>query len=497
MAGGLVQIPVNIDRSKDSPLQEQLADGIRELIVQDAIRPGMRLPATRALSHQLNVSRNTVKIAFNNLMSEGYLESNGTSGTFVCAVLPDLEINTLSPDLASQQIERVEATAPIHNRSPMFPTKSSSDLYDLRLGCMDPTFAPERTWRRLMLNHLPYRARHAKQGDIAGIEVLREGIANTVSPLRGMSVNPDNCFIVGEGYRAIDLVINVMLTPGDTVAVEDPCDAGIIFLLQKRGIKYLSITVDEDGLDVSSLPTENIKLVFVTPTHQQPLGVTMSNQRRQDLLNWAEHSNTHIVEWDTFGEFCYNDAPLPSVYSMDVKDRVIYINTFANWIGSDLSLGYMVAPNELIGRIRGVKEFIDPATPWLDQRITADFILSDGFFGHLRRVRQAYKQRRDAMLSAIETSFGKQELFGSNAGRHIVWKLPKGFPPILDLQSQAVEGQVYLQTMYDDYCCMKPKLCLHDPNRTILVGYTSLQEERIFESINRLAEIWSYKKKVF
>ena len=491
MASGLVQIPVNIDRSKDIPLQKQLANGIRDLIVQGTIRSRMRLPATRALSRQLNVSRNTVKIAFNNLMSEGYLESNGTSGTFVSNELPDIKISTLSSDLASQQTKGVEVTAPIRNRSPILPAQRSSDLYDLRLGSMDPTLAPERTWRRLMLNHLPYRARYAKQGDIAGIEVLREGIANTVSPLRGMSINPDNCFIVGEGYRAIDLVINVMLTPDDTVAVEDPCDAGIIFLLQKRGIKYLSIRVDEDGLDVSSLPTENIKLVFVTPTHQQPMGVTMSKPRRQDLLNWAEQSSTHIIEWDTFGEFCYDDAPLPSLYSMDATDRVIYINTFANWIGSDLSLGYMVAPNELIGRIRGIKKFIDPPTPWLDQRITADFILGDGFFGHLRRVRQAYKQRRDAMISAIETSFGKQELFGSNAGRHIVWKLPKGLPSVLDLQSQAAEGQVYLQTIYDDYCCMKPRLCLHDPNRTLLVGYTSLQEERIFDSMSKLAGIWA------
>ena len=453
----------------------------------------MRLPATRALSRQLKISRNTVKIAYMNLMSQGYLQSKGTAGTYVCTKLPDAAINALV-DTGSAGAEPVgHRPMRVFRRPVEAGGLSPVTAFDFGLRKVDQTIAPERTWRRLLLKHLPYRSRHAANMHPAGLDVLREAIANSVSPLRGMSIYPENSLIVSDDYRAFDIICSVIVRRGASIAVENPCDAGLAFLLRNRGATILPIPVDDDGIVVDRILAKTIQAVVVSPTHQQPTGVTMSKERRKQLLDWANDTGGHIVEWDTFGEFCYDDSPLPSLFSADNSDRVIYVNSFSTWIGAGLQLGYVVAPSGLFSQFVAVKEFLDPQTSWLDQRVTADFVSSDSFFGHLRRVRQTCKQRRDAMISAIANHMGPQNLSGQQAGRHLVWHLPRSLPSSLELQVQAAAAGIRIPTFYDGFCLMEPSEDHHKSASSLLIGYTALTEEAANEGMQRLADVWGLR----
>ncbi len=466
-------------------MQEQLEAGIRELIKQGTIKAGVRLPATRALSQQLGVSRNTVKNAYLNLMSQGYLYSSSTSGTFVSQKLPDLAISALAEDELS--LPKADLTI---DRPAAVLASPAQQKYDFRLASIDPTIAPERTWRRLLLRHLPYRSRHAGHVDSAGLAILREAIGSRISPLRGMSVSPDNTFIVCNDYRGIDTVGHALLRPGARVAVEDPCDTGLAYLLERAGVELLPIPLDDQGLLVEALPSQGVALVCVSPSHQQPMGMTMSLERRRQLLDWASESGAYILEQDTYGEFCYDDSPLPSLFSIDSDDRVIYVNSFSAWIGTGARVGYLAAPPLVSAQIAKAMPYLNPGTSWLDQRVTAEFISSESLFGHLRRVRQTFKDRRDALAAAIKANTGQPTVLGKKAGRHLAWHLPQNLPSVMELKRRASAAGIALATLYDFYRKIGPANSGCDPDRTVFLGYTAMPDEKLQEGVARLVEAW-------
>lgn len=484
----MVQMPVSIDRTLEDSIQDQLVNEIRSLIAQNTIKSGLRLPATRALSRQLKVSRNTVKNAYAHLISQGFLESNGTSGTFVCDNIPDVSIDTCKKiNVSAIENDKLYSHPGIATTQCPTEFSQSANTFDFSIRNSDPSIAPDRTWRRLLLKHLPYRSRYANNVSPAGLDLLRDAIAEYVSPLRGMSILSENSFIVSNDFRAFDIINKTMLNSESRVAVEDPCDAGIVYLLKNAGAIVIPIPVDNEGIVVDKLPMQDIDLVYVSPSHQQPTGVTLSLERRQSLLDWASKTGAHIVEWDTYGEFSYDDSPLPSIFSLDTDDRVIYLNSFQNWIGANLKLGYIVVPPGIAERILAVKEFLDPLTSWLDQRVIADFISSSSFFGHLRCVRQALKRRRDATIFAIDKNFGKQDVSGEKTGGHLVWSLPRDYPFSREVQEAASENGIVLPTLHDGFCCVDQHQKRYDPNHTIMLGYAALSEEVIADGVQRLA----------
>ena len=351
--------------------------------------------------------------------------------------------------------------------------------------------SPERTWRRLLLNHLPYRTRQTAQLDPLGLPLLREAIANRVSPLRGMAVAPESIVIMCDDYRAFDVINHAALKPGSRVVVEDPCDAAVRFFLNSLGVEILPVPVGKQGLAIEKLPLSNVDMIYVSPSHQNPMGTTMSLSQRQQLLDWAAEYDVYIVECDTFGEFCYEGSPLPSLYSLDDNDRVIYVNAFSSWIGSGSKVGFAVIPRELTDRVERMMTYLSPEPSWLDQRATGEFLSSEGFFGHLRRVQEAFRRRRDTLIRAISDSFGKQRLAGKSAGRHLVWHLPARLPDAVLLREQAAEVGATLSTLNDDFCRMALSPRRPDPARVIFLGYSALSEERIQLGITRIAEKWA------
>lgn len=302
-----------------------------------------------------------------------------------------------------------------------------------------------------------------------------------------MSIRTENCVIVPDDYRALDTISRLLTYRRKRVAVEDPCDAGLYYLLRSQGAELISIPVDEQGLIVENLADQDISSVFVTPSHQQPTGVTMSRSRRDELLKWASSTGGHIVEWDTFGEFCYDDSPLPSLFSLDKADRVIYVNTFTSWIGSGSQLCYVVLPSGLMSQFLTIRSFLNPEPSWLNQRVAADFISSDSFFSHLRRIRQHFKQLRNTLLDTITETMGEQYITGEQAGRHLVWHLPNNGMTPMEIQKKAGLIGVSIPTLYDGYCILGKVNTGFDPARTLLLGYSGITDEQARTGISRLA----------
>ena len=499
MNGGMIQIPILIDRSLNTTIKEQLVEGIRALIIKKIIKPKMRLPATRELSKQLSISRNSVKNAYCDLVDQGYLCSKKTSGTYVCEYLPkiDIGISHTCKEETSEGIFISDTQEPLN--ASVKHRMVEEDHYNFCLDRFDSNLMSTRTWRRILLKHLPYRERYANaqryanEKNEAGLKNLRTAIANSVSPLRGMSVNTDNTFIISDNYRALDIIIQAVLKQGSRVAIEVPCDSGIKYLFDRFGIEVVPVPVDDSGIIVDAIPKLNIDLVYVSPSHQNPMGMTMSLQRREQLLAWASRSNAYIVECDTDGEFIYDESSFPSLYSLDNEQRVFYVNSFSAWIGAGVNMGYLVAPPVFVSKIKQVKKALHAEVSWLDQNVILEFISSKKYYSHLRRIKHTYKERRDTMVRSIKNNFGEQHLSGFEAGRHITWHLPMDFISVKKLQRQALSCGVSLSTLSENFYCSETYKAKYDYSRVVFLNYVAMNKKDIESGISCLKDACELK----
>lgn len=481
-----VQLPLSVDPEKQESLQNQIVEGIRTLIVEGKILPQTRLPASRALSTHLGVSRNTVKIAYQNLISQGYLVGRGTLGTFVSTTLPDSLILATREKGQVDHPAHLDSASSKDRRVPFPIPPGTPGAINLDIRAIDPSLAPERTWRRLFIEHLPQKTRNLTMTDPAGLGALRESICNTICPLRGMTVDASDIMVVSNEYRALDIIIRTILKPGDPVAVEDPCDAGLIFLLASHGAAIIPIPVEQDGMVVSHLWQHTPKAVFVSPPHQRPTAATLRPDRRDALLAWAQEEGGYIVERDAFGEFNYTETPHPALCSLDASGRIIYVNSFSSWMGDSLQMAYVIAPSGLVARLLDKKRYLCPNPDWITQRVTAEFISSERFFGHLRRVRLQLKTRRDAMIDALNSLVEAPRITGHPAGSHFMWHLPDGAPDARDVQSAVREMGVDVPTLHDGYHQAHSHRPVFDQDRILLMGFAGLSEELARIGVARL-----------
>ncbi len=481
-----MQIPVSISRNTDVPIHEQLETNIRELIVRGDIPSDIKMPATRALKKQLQVSRNTVKTAYMNLISQGYLVTKSTSGTFVCTQLPDAKYMNLKSD-SKLSCEVIEDES--HSLRPsLLPGMGDSQKksYTFGLSGIDESIVPERIWRKLLLKHLPYRSRHARYVDEFGLDILREVIASDLAPLRAMSLQPDNIIIVNDEYRAFNLVNHAILKPGDYVAVENPCDRGVVFDLERLGVNILPIPVDKNGIVVDKIPDKPVSLIYVSPSHQIPMGTKLSLKRRYRLLEWADKVDAYIVENDTFGEFCYSGNLVKPLKALDTSNRVVYVNSFSKWIGSAAKMGFLAVPYEIKHKFQGAISYLNPGPAWIDQRTAADFISSQSLFGHLRRIHQTMIDRQSAITQAITRCFGEQKLTGYKGGQHLVWHFPSEFPDASELVTSAREYNIFYWSLQNEFFFSSRSKRKPALDRCLVIGYSGLPDESIKHSIEML-----------
>ncbi|MDY0927531.1 PLP-dependent aminotransferase family protein [Enterobacter sp. CFBP8995] len=386
----------------------------RQQILAGQLKPGDRVPAIRTLASELRVARKTVEAAYEILIGEGYFVSQGAKGT---RVNPELI-------LAAAAEEAVLPAPPASDASLREPKG------ELRLGIPALDEFPHKKW--LLISGKAARTLRADEmilPPIMGYQPLREAIASYLNISRGLNCQPEQIFITS-GYRAnLRLILAVLAQPSDKVMFEDP---GYFFgqkLLKRIAPNLHYVPVDRQGMDVDYLLRyhADARFAIVTPTHHSPLAVTLSLPRKHQLLEWAQHNDSWIIEDDYDGEFHYTRKVIPALKSLDVYDRVIYTGTFSKTMMPAMRVGYLVMPKETIARFSELGEILETGMSLLPQKILSQFLSEGHFYRHIKKMRTLYQQRRRMMLDALQACFPDVFDFElTDGGMHIVAFLPRG-----------------------------------------------------------------------
>lgn len=411
-----------LDRADKRPLQDQIVAYFREAISSGQIRSGSRLPPTRELAAELGVARNTVALAYERLIAEGYLDSRAGSGTFVTEGLVKAKPNGNSvavrrPSTRGQRTLNAVTGFVASSTLPLTPGLPALDQFPFSLWARLST----RFWRREQRDLLPY-------GDPAGYAPLRVALARYLRAARGIACEPEQVLIVSGSQAGIDTTARVLLDPGDQVWVEDPGYISGRSALAANGARLVAVPVDDQGLD----PREgerlapNAKLAVVSPSHQYPLGAIQSLPRRMAMLDWAERADAWILEDDYDGEFRYAGKPVSALHSLDPEGRVLYLGTLSKVLAPSLRIGYLVVPTDLVDAFVAARVVSDRHVSIEIQAVVSDFIEGGHLAAHVRRLRPIYDSRRRALLKAFDKIRDLVEPIDYGAGLHFIAHLKGG-----------------------------------------------------------------------
>jgi GntR family transcriptional regulator/MocR family aminotransferase len=434
---------IALDRRSDLPLFRQLYEGYRKLILTGQLRPDSQLPSSRDLAKSLRVSRNTVLNALEQLIAEGYLYGKVGAGTFV-SDLPSTKAHRQprgvdleeQPDLSweAQRSLGYIVVPPPAKIKPFWSGVPALDKFPLGV------------WSRLASRQI----RKAKSSDLhysdpAGSARFRTLVAQYLREFRAVQCEADQILIVSGSQQALYLIARVLLNRGDSVAIEEPNYPGARHALSAGGADLLPVPVDNEGLRISELATlkSRVRAVYVTPSHQCPLGMTMPLPRRLQLLDWAATASAWIIEDDFDSEYRYTSRPLSSLQGLDHSERVIYLGTFSKVMFPGLRLGYVVLPRHLVRPFCAARQVIDFCPPQLSQAVMSDFMEEGLFVRHIKRMRRIHHERQKAMLTALRRQFGSRlEVTNTDSGLNLVVWLPAGVNDV-EAQQMAWDRGVY------------------------------------------------------
>ena len=470
------------------PLYRRIYHALKSEIGAGRLLPGARLPSTRALAADLDVSRNTVVLAYEQLAAEGYLANRDRSKATVAGKAPSPSLPASSRPKAKDR-PRLSAYGRRLTKDPAMAPSGSYAIrpglrYDFRYGRPAIHEFPRETWRRL----LAARARRNSLDTFgyaapSGYTPLRKALADYLRRARGLNCDADQIVIVNGSQQGFDLAARVLLDPGDAVVIEEPHYHGSRLPFEAVGAKLIAIPVDAEGLETSRLPAV-ARLACVTPCHQFPTGVIMPLGRRLALLDWASRTGAWVIEDDYVSEFRYEGRPLEALQALDRAGRVIYVGTFSKTLFPALRLAYLVLPHALVKSFVAAKWMADRYTAMLGQEALTDFITSGHFERTLRRSSARNAVRRRVLIEALDRHFGgRVEIAGENAGVHLLVWLNRVAPREVDsLIARAARAGVGVYPISPYY--------LRPPRRAgLLFGYASLTEADIRAGIRRLAEV--------
>ncbi|WP_222842185.1 PLP-dependent aminotransferase family protein [Endozoicomonas montiporae] len=479
----LVEIPdLRLDNNSNTPLFDQLYQTLRTRVLNRLLSPGTRLPSSRKLAQQLNVARNTVIAAYEQLIAEGYLESKSGSGTFVTEELPEAwfqaEAQSHSPPKPIQNIALSNYAEAIRDEN----VRKNGSNQGFTVGVPDLKGFPARLWNKVS-SSIP----HAGLTELMGFQYpqglpeLQEVITDYVRSSRAVRCESDQVVITQGAQQALDLCARLLLNPGDPAAMENPGYTGARRALHATGAHVTALPVDEHGVMVSALEQLDPppKLVYVTPAHHYPLGSVMSLQRRTRLLNWAATHNSWILEDDYDSEYHYQNRPLASLQGLCKNSRVIYIGSFSKVLFPALRLGYTILPKELTNVFTQAKMEHSGETPVHIQATTAAFIQQGYFSKHLKRMRVLYAEKLECMLKACEKLTPWCKIHTHGAGMHLV----------IEFTAELCEKSVYNQLVKQKvYCSKLSRYYLEEPVKSGLVlGFANSSEEEIRTKVEQIA----------
>jgi GntR family transcriptional regulator/MocR family aminotransferase len=430
VASGVVPV-ITLDRKVPTALHRQIYDALRLAITEGRLRPGQQVPSTRLLAKELGVSRLPVLDGYSQLLAEGYLEARVGSGTVVSTLLPDRFTSVLPAVKANRAVAR-NGSRKVALRTAILPPYQSTPWTrtwgSFGVGQVAAESFPLATWSNIATRRLKnISAQSFGYGDPMGSLALRESIATYLRTARSVRCEADQILIVSGSQQALEISARVLVDPEDPVWIEEPGYRIARELFALAGSRLIPVPVDDQGLDVNAgiRKCRNAKVAIVTPSHQFPLGVTMSAPRRMQLLQWAEENGSWIIEDDYDSEFRYESAPISSLQGLDKNERVIYIGTFSKVMYPSLRIGYLVVPRDLLVHFLAIRRATDLGPPSLSQEVLTDFINEGHFERHIRRMRVLYKERRSVLVDNLKRELGAGgEVIGAEAGMHLTLLLP-------------------------------------------------------------------------
>lgn len=422
------RLRLRLEQRSPEPFYRQIYARIRGAILDGTLPPGARLPSWNALAGELGVARGTVRAAYEWLAGEGYILAAGAAGTRVHFDLRREALSRASPNAAPAPRRREADRDARGGDGFRSPWGVAPRPFQVGVPAVDAF--PRGVWSRLVAR----RARHLAPAamtypDPAGYVPLREVIARYLALARGVTCTPEQIFITAGYTGALDLMTRALLRPRDSVWVEDPGYPRTREALALAGARLVPLAVDGEGLIVERgiEAAPRARFAVVTASHQAPLGVPLSLPRRLALLAWARRSGSWIIEDDYYGEFQFRGQPVPALKSLDQAERVLYVGTFSKVLMPSLRLGYLVAPPDLVPRLRQIASFLAPSQSLLSQMSVADFMAEGHFARHIRRMRRVYRERRAALVAALDAAFGTSVTIGlQESGMHLIARLPRG-----------------------------------------------------------------------
>jgi GntR family transcriptional regulator/MocR family aminotransferase len=421
---------LEIDRDSTKPLTRQIADGIRSAILRGRLLPGARIAGAREMATALGVSRMTVDAAIAQLRAEGYLQGRQRSGTYVAQGLPDRLLAVGSapiapvapglvrpPRLSQRGVRMASTTEERRARSRAVPFAlgiPALDAFPWKVWAQ----LTSRFWRRPPPETLLY-------GDAAGYAPLREAVAQHVRHARGIECSAAQVFIVEGSQQGLDLATRLVIDPGDEVWVEDPGYMGARAAIESAGAQLVPVPVDDEGLavDIGRQRAPTARAAYVTPSHQYPLGVALTAARRLALLEWAREADAWIIEDDYDSEYRYSSAPLPSLRTLDVDGRVVYVGTFSKTLFPALRMGYVIVPPHLVDAFRAARGVSGRHAPGAQQAVLAAFVDEGHYERHIRRMRTLYQERRATLLEFGRARIGHLDFRPHDGGMHVLARL--------------------------------------------------------------------------
>jgi GntR family transcriptional regulator/MocR family aminotransferase len=452
---------VRLDRSRPRGLRAQLERSLRDAIRAGRLRPGARLPSSRALAADLRVTRGVVVAAYDQLTAEGYLTSRQGQGTVVNAVT--------RPD-------------PPRPRTPA----PAAVRYDFRAGDPDVGLFPHSAWARATRGALRSLSGEALgYSDPAGLPVLRETLADYLRRVRGLSCAPDDVVVCNGFSHGLSLLARVLAGRGTHqrgIAVEDPGHRVWREQIEWAGAACLPVEVDDEGVRVDQLTASGADAVLTTPAHQYPTGVVLSAARRVALAGWARARGGYIIEDDYDAEYRYDRQPVGALQGV-APDHVVYAGSLSKSLAPGLRLGWLVVPAALRGELLAARAHGDRFTTSIVQATAAEFIRHGDLDRHLRRTRRIYHQRRDALIAALHEHLPACRTTGISAGLHAVVQLPDGTDATRAADTAARHGILVRP--------LRPAPAPGQPARppALIMGYSTLTPHRIQQGIRHLATV--------
>ena len=461
-------LTVELDHKSKIPLYEQLYLKIRSLISERELSEGERLPSERGLASNLQISRNTVALAYEQLCAEGYVEPRAQSGYYVNKV--DIVSGEKFSFLENKKEENISKKEYKYDFSPFSLCKESF---------------PYKMWDRLYRKCLCDGGEELfNLGEHQGELKLREAIAKYLFGYRGLIVKPEN-MIIGAGTGYLLQLLEHLLDEKLKLAMENPTYMQAYKIFSSLNRKIVAVNLDDNGLSIKQLEKTDAEVVYLTPAHQFPKGIVMPITRRREILDWAcKGDGRYIIEDDHDSEFRYKGLPIPPMKAIDNQDKVIYLGTFSRTIAPAIRIGFMVLPDSLLAVYRQKLGFLACTVPRIEQAVLTEFISGGHYERHINKTRKIYKTRHDTLLSALKSFGNKVKIMGENAGMHLAvgFKLELSEEKIVDLAENAGIKVVGLS---------KHRIGEKEENdlATILIGYGNINEEKIKEGIIRLHTI--------